>query len=132
MFIGGGSYFFLPYSKDISKELLTTQLVINPLSTTPVYTTGDPSDEYFIYAKSISVDHKPVNLNDSLLSIDKEGFEGTKFSTITPCTTQETSTYNSLVSAFTKAAELRKMKSVASVAPFGACFKSKNVAKSQT
>ncbi|KAK1371934.1 hypothetical protein POM88_038026 [Heracleum sosnowskyi] len=47
--------------------------------------------------------------------------------------TKETSIYNNLVSAFTKAASLRKMENVASFASFGACFESsENVAKRQT
>lgn len=132
MFICGWPYILLPYSKDIAKELITTQLSINPISTTLVYTTGDPSDEYSIDVKSISVHNKPVTINASLLSINKEGYGGTKFSTITPYTKLETSIYSSLVSAFSKTAALRKMKNVALVVPFGACFNAKNIDKSQT
>ncbi|KAK1351736.1 Basic 7S globulin [Heracleum sosnowskyi] len=132
MFIGGGPYYFQPYGKDIAKELITTKLVINPVSTYPIYSVGDASDEYFIDVTSISVDNKLVSVNATLLSIDKEGNGGTKLSTVTPFTKLQTSIYKSLVSDFKKAAALRKMKRVASVAPFGACFKASTVPKSQT
>ncbi|WOH08442.1 hypothetical protein DCAR_0727883 [Daucus carota subsp. sativus] len=132
MFIGGGPYFFPPYNKNIAKQLLTTKLVINPVSTAPVSSEGDHSDEYFIDVTSISVDNRPVTVNASLLSIDKNGEGGTKLSTVTPFTKLETSMYKVLVSDFKKAAALRKMKRVASVAPFSACFRAISVAKSQT
>ncbi|KAK1371949.1 Xyloglucan-specific endoglucanase inhibitor protein 2 [Heracleum sosnowskyi] len=132
MFVGRGPYFFPPYLKDIANELIKTQLVVNPLSTAPVYHTGDPSYDYFINVKSIKVDHKPISFNSSLLFINEEGYGGTTFSTLTPFTKLDTSIYESLVSAFTKAAALRKMKRVSSVAPFGACYKAKSVARSQT
>ena len=44
----------------------------------------------------------------------------------------ETSIFKALVNDFTKAAALREMKTVASVAPFGACFSSQTIAKDQT
>lgn len=132
IFIGGGKYIYPPYYKDIATELSTTPLMTNPVSTAPAYTEGDPSDEYFIYVKSISVDHKVVAVNSSLLSIDKQGNGGTKLSTIIPYTKLETSIYKALVDNFNKAAALRKIKRVASVEPFGACFSSKSIATSQT
>ncbi|XP_074324169.1 putative aspartic proteinase GIP2 [Apium graveolens] len=132
MFIGGGPYFFQPYSKNVAKELITTKLVINPVSTYPIYTEGDASDEYFIDVTSFKVDNKLVSINATLLSITKEGNGGTKLSTVSPFTKLETSIYKSLVSDFKKAAALRRMKRVASVAPFKACFKATSIAKSQT
>lgn len=132
MFIGGGPYWYPPYRKDIAKELITTPLVINPVSTAPSYRLGEPSDEYFIDVTSIRVDHKLLSIKPSLLSINKKGDGGTKFSTITPFTTLQSSVYKTLVKNFVKAAASRKMKRVASIAPFGACFSSKSIAKSQT
>ncbi|XP_017216756.1 probable aspartic proteinase GIP2 [Daucus carota subsp. sativus] len=132
MFIGGGPYYFPPYTKNIATQLLTTKLVINPVSTAPIYTEGDHSDEYFIDVTSISVDNRPVSVNASLLSIDMNGYGGTKFTTVTPYTKLETSIYKALVGDFKKAASLRKMKRVASVAPFSACFRASSVATSQT
>uniref|UniRef100_A0A164TFG6 Peptidase A1 domain-containing protein n=1 Tax=Daucus carota subsp. sativus TaxID=79200 RepID=A0A164TFG6_DAUCS len=132
MFIGGGPYMFPPYSKDIAKELIITPLVINPQSTAPLYAVGESSKEFFINVKSIVVDGKPVEFNSSLLSFDEEGAGGTKISSITPFTYLETSIFKALVNDFTKAAALREMKTVASVAPFGACFSSQTIAKGQT
>ncbi|KAK1351734.1 Basic 7S globulin [Heracleum sosnowskyi] len=132
MFVGGGPYMFPPYSKDIAEELISTPLLINPQSTAPLYAEGEPSKEYFIDVKSIAVDGKLVEFNSSLLSINEVGDGGTKFTSIFPFTYLETSIYKALVRDFTKAAELRKMKRVASVAPFGACFSSKTAIKSQT
>ncbi|KAL8110995.1 putative aspartic proteinase GIP2 [Apium graveolens] len=132
MFIGGRPYTFPPYNKDIGRELITAKLVSYPVSTAVFYTVGDPLDKYYIDVKSISVDHKLVSFNSSLLSIDKEGTGGTTLSTVTPYTQLETSIYKALVSAFTKAAAFRKMKKVKPVAPFGACYKAKSIAKSQT
>lgn len=132
MFVGGGPYMFPPYSKDIAEELISTPLLVNPQSTAPLYAAGEPSKEYFIDVKSIAVDGKLVEFNSSLLSINQVGDGGTKFTSIFPFTYLETSIYKALVSDFTKAAALRKMKRVASVAPFGACFSSKSIAKSQT
>ncbi|XP_074322108.1 putative aspartic proteinase GIP2 [Apium graveolens] len=133
MFIGGGPYIFPPYSRDIAEELISTPLVINRQSTAPLYALGEPSKEYFIDVKSIAVDGKRVvDFNSSLLSINEVGDGGTKFTSIFPYTYLETSIYKALVSDFTKAAALRKMKTVASVAPFGACFSLKSIAKSQT
>ncbi|KAK1371964.1 Aspartic peptidase [Heracleum sosnowskyi] len=86
----------------------------------------------FVDVTYIKVDHKPVSFNSSLLSINEDGYGGTLFSTITPYTKLETSIYEGLVSAFTKAAAFKKMKRVSSVAPFGACYKAKTIAKSQT
>ncbi|WOH03280.1 hypothetical protein DCAR_0622676 [Daucus carota subsp. sativus] len=132
MFIGGKPYFYPPYNKDIGRELITAKLVRYPVSTANVFSVGDPLDEYFIDVKSISVDHKIVAFNASLLSINEEGTGGTTLSAVTPYTTLVTPIYESLLSAFTKAAALRKMKKVSAVAPFGACYKAKSVAKSQT
>ncbi|KAK1371947.1 Extracellular dermal glycoprotein [Heracleum sosnowskyi] len=132
MFIGGRPYTFPPYYKDIGRELITAKLVSYPVNTRRVFNVGDPFDEYFIDVKSISVDHKLVSFNASLLSIDEEGYGGTTLSTVTPYTQLEASIYEGLVSAFTKAAAFRKMKRVSSVAPFGACYNAKSIAKSQT
>ncbi|KAM7466718.1 hypothetical protein LguiB_014280 [Lonicera macranthoides] len=97
---------------------MSTPLIINPVSTAPVSTEGDPSDEYFIGVKSIRVDGKVVNFDNSLLTINKNGNGGTKLSTITLYTVLQSSIHKALVSTFVMAAKARKMKRVASVAPF--------------
>lgn len=124
MFFGDGPYVLLP-NNDVSKSLIYTPLIKNPVSTASAYTQGDPSAEYFIDVKSIKINGKVVPLNQTLLSIDHKGFGGTKISTVNPYTIMETSIYNAVIKAFIK--ELANVPRVASVAPFGACFSSKNI-----
>ncbi|KAK2966875.1 hypothetical protein RJ640_028885 [Escallonia rubra] len=133
IFIGGGPYYMLPYG-DVSKELMTTPLILNPVNNSPtrVGESNVHSDEYFIGVKSIHVDRKHVSFKESLLSINKKGIGGTKLSTLAPYTILQTSIYKALVKDFVKAAASRKIKRVTSVAPFGACFSSKTIASSQT
>ena len=78
IFIGGGPYYMLPYTKNVSELLITTPLIINPVSTAPIYSVGDPSDEYFIGVKSIKIDGQIVEFKTSLLSIDKKELVGLK------------------------------------------------------
>ncbi|GMY27519.1 basic 7S globulin-like [Fagus crenata] len=132
IFIGGGPYYMLPYPKDASELLITTPLIINPVSTAPLYSEGDPSDEYFIGVNSIKIGGKVVKFKTSLLSIDKKGFGGTKISTINPYTTLHTSIYKAVVKDFVNKAASRKITRVASVAPFGACFSSKTIASTES
>uniref|UniRef100_A0A7N2LUB6 Peptidase A1 domain-containing protein n=1 Tax=Quercus lobata TaxID=97700 RepID=A0A7N2LUB6_QUELO len=47
IFIGGGPYYMLPYTKNVSKLLITTSLIIDPVSTAPVY-----SEDFFKKAAS--------------------------------------------------------------------------------
>ncbi|XP_077243435.1 putative aspartic proteinase GIP2 isoform X1 [Tasmannia lanceolata] len=126
MFFGDGPYILLP-NNDISKLLTYTSLFINPVSTSGVSSQGEPSDEYFIGVKSIKINEKNVILNTSLLSINNDGFGGTKISTVNHYTTLETSIYEAITKAFIREAKSRKITQVASIAPFGACFSSKTV-----
>lgn len=123
-FFGDGPYVLLP-GIDVSKYLIYTPLIINPVSTSSSSFEGEPSAEYFIGVKSIEINGKAVPLNSSLLSINKQGFGGTKISTVVPYTVMETSIYNAVTNAFMK--ELARVPRVAPVAPFGACFKSTNI-----
>ena len=132
IFIGGGPYYMLPYTKNVSELLITTPLIINPVSTAPIYSVGDPSDEYFIGVNSIKIGGKVVKFKTSLLSIDKKGVGGTKISTINPYTILHTSIYKAVVKDFVNKAASRKITRVASVAPFGACFSSKTIASTES
>ncbi|KAK3019838.1 hypothetical protein RJ639_004083 [Escallonia herrerae] len=130
VFLGGGSYYIFDHPtenpKDYSKSLISTPLITNPVNTAPICSKGDPSDEYFVGVKSISVNDQPVPFKTSLLSIDKKGVGGTILSTIIPYTVLHTTIYKALASA------LKKIKRVPSVAPLGACFSSRTIASSQT
>ncbi|OIW03522.1 hypothetical protein TanjilG_31035 [Lupinus angustifolius] len=129
LIIGGGPYYLPP--DDDSKFLNYTPLVINRHSTGPIYN-NDPSSEYFIRVISIKVDDKVVNFNSTLLYNNKKGHGGTKLSTVIPYTKLHTSIYQSLVNDFVNKAELRKIKRVKEVAPFGACFDANTIGKTIT
>ena len=126
IFYGDGPYVLLP-NIDASQSLKYTPLFINPVSTASAYSQGEPSAEYFIGVKSINVSDKAVPINTTLLSIDSEGFGGTKISTVNPYTVLQTSIYNALTKAFINEAAARNITRVASVAPFDVCFSTKNV-----
>ncbi|KAJ4722374.1 basic 7S globulin-like [Melia azedarach] len=130
IFIGGGPYYMPPL--DASKFLTKTPLIINPVSTAVIYSEGDPSYEYFIDVKSIRIDGKVVSFNTTLLSFDKQGMGGTKLSTIIPYTVLHSAIYKALIRDFVKKAAAKKIRRVAAVAPFGACFSSKNIASTKT
>ncbi|XP_071740515.1 probable aspartic proteinase GIP2 [Rutidosis leptorrhynchoides] len=115
IFFGNGPYSFLTY----------TPLIVNPVSES--WFTGDASPKYFIGVKSINVNKKRVNgFNEGLLSINGNGLGGTSISTADPYTVLESSIYNALVDAFVTAMP-KKVQRVPNVAPFGACFSSKDI-----
>lgn len=117
-------------TQHVPKNLKTTPLIVNPVSTASAYTTGDASYEYFIDVKSVRIDGKVVNIKPSLLSIDKKGNGGTKLSTMMPFTQLHTSVYKPFVREFIKQAANRKMKRVASLTPFESCYDSRTVHRS--
>ncbi|KAF8016935.1 hypothetical protein BT93_H2203 [Corymbia citriodora subsp. variegata] len=127
LYIGGGPYLRPPIKKDLAKSLLRSPLLINPVSTAPVYTEGDPSDEYFIDVTAIKIDFAPISFKSSILVIDKNGVGGTKLATLTPYTVLHSAIFKPLVREFTKKAMDRKIKKAAPVVPFGACFDAKTV-----
>ncbi|XAR61219.1 Nepenthesin [Bertholletia excelsa] len=120
IFFGESPYKFLP-NVDVS-SLTYTPLFINPVSTAGTSTQGEPSAEYFIGVKSIKVDNKTLTLNQSLLTIDENGFGGTKISTVVPYTVLESSIYKALTDAYISTAAAWNISRVAAVAPFGVCF----------
>ncbi|KAM5569289.1 putative aspartic proteinase GIP2 [Rosa sericea] len=124
IFFGESPYVFLP-GVDVSKSLMFTKLILNPVSTAGGYFAGDASSEYFIGVKSIKVNEKVVPFNTTLLAIDQEGYGGTRISTLKPYTVLETSIYKAVVNAFVKS--LAHIPRVKSVAPFGACYNSKRI-----
>lgn len=115
--------------RDVSKFLKTTPLVVNPVATGPVSVSGVPSYEYFIDVKSIRIDGSVVNLKPSLLSIDKKGNGGTKISTMTPFTELQSTVYKTFLRQFIKQAAGKKLKRVASVPPFDACYDSSSITR---
>ncbi|KAE9599044.1 hypothetical protein Lal_00044111 [Lupinus albus] len=117
--------------KDVSKFVFkTTPLIVNPVATGPVSEQGVPSKEYFIDVKSVNIDGHVVNLKPSLLSINNKGNGGTKISTTSPFTELESTVHKTFIREFLKKASDRKLKKVASVAPFEACFDSNTIGNS--
>lgn len=111
-----------------ASELLTfTPLLINPVSTASAHSQGEASSEYFIGVKSIRIDDTLVSLNTSLLSINEQGYGGTKISTVNPYTVLESSIYKAVTEAFIKASASRNISRVGGVAPFEVCFSRENV-----
>ncbi|KAF7804763.1 basic 7S globulin [Senna tora] len=123
---GDGPYVFLP-NVDASQLLTFTPLIKNPVSTASAYSQGDPSSEYFIGVKSIRIDENLVPINTTLLSINKEGFGGTKISTVDPYTVLEASIFKAVTQAFINASAARNITRVSGVAPFEVCFSRENV-----
>ncbi|KAL8222854.1 hypothetical protein R6Q57_020253 [Mikania cordata] len=121
VFFGDGPYRFL-LNTDASSNLIYTPLIKNPVSTASAYTEGDASSDYFIGVTSIRVGEKVVPLNKTLLTINREGYGGTKISTVTPYTVLHTMIYKAVIKAFGNA--LSGVPKVAPVAPFGLCFNS--------
>ncbi|KAK4855732.1 hypothetical protein QYF36_010320 [Acer negundo] len=115
VFFGDGPYNFLP-GTDVSKSLIYTPLILNPVST---------STDYFIGVKSIKVNDIAVKVNTALLSINEEGFGGTKISTVNPYTVLETSIYNAFTTAFIKATA--NITRVSPVSPFTVCYNSTSI-----
>jgi hypothetical protein len=109
VFFGDGPYHVLNphYYFDVSMyRLIYTPLILNRVSTAS-------ASEYFIGVKSIKINGKVVPLNASLLSIDKEGYGGTKISTVDRYTVMETTIYKAVIKAFVR--ELENVTRVAGV-----------------
>ncbi|KAK7303255.1 hypothetical protein RJT34_14157 [Clitoria ternatea] len=120
------------HPQDVSKYVQTTPLILNPFDTGPNFEEGTPSTEYFIDVKSVKVDGQVVDLKPSLLSMDKKGNGGTKISTITRFSELQSFVYKPFVRDFLKKAADRRLKRVASVPPFEACFDSRSIGNSVT
>ncbi|CAN1129433.1 Probable aspartic proteinase GIP2 [Linum perenne] len=97
----------------MTNSALLESLVFTPLLTNP----GEASADYFVGVKSIKV-------NSTLLSIDGQGYGGTKISTVHPYTVLESSIYDAVSSAFVdQAARARyNLRRVVWAGPFGVCF----------
>lgn len=115
----------------VSDQSLTyTPLFINPVSDRSGY--YPLSTEYFIGLKSIKINRKALSFNTSLLTFNREGYGGTKISSVNPYTVLQTSIYKAFVAAFINEAATMDVTRVASVAPFDVCFSSNNVVKGTT
>ncbi|KAL2493195.1 Eukaryotic aspartyl protease family protein [Abeliophyllum distichum] len=129
--IGGGPY-KAPF-QELSKSLISSPLIRNPVEISPTEKIENSSVEYFINVKSIIVGNKTLSLNTTLLSFDKNGNGGTNLRTVKPYTILHRSIFRALVNEFVKEATTNyNIKRVASVAPFGVCFDLETIANSKT
>ncbi|XP_062024832.1 probable aspartic proteinase GIP1 [Rosa rugosa] len=111
---------------DVSKSLIYTPLVLNPVTRTVVK--YGPSDEYFIGLTAIKVNGKTVPLNNTLLSIDQDsGFGGTTLTTDAPYTVMETSIFKAFVELFVRESSALNLTRTNVVKPFGVCYLAKDI-----
>lgn len=99
LWIGGGPYYYMPFSKDVTTIFASTPLI------------SSNSGEYLIDVKSIQIGGKNIPILHGT----------TKISTLAPYTVLHTSIYKALLAVFTGSA---KMVKAPAVKPFGACFRS--------
>ncbi|XAR57198.1 Nepenthesin [Bertholletia excelsa] len=121
IFVGDGSY-LLPPNTNASTSLMYTPLIHNPVSTACTYNEGDSSFEYLIGVTSIAIAGKPVKINTTFLTINEEGYGGTKISTVDRHTVMETSIYKAVTEAFVKELKARNVTQVKAVQPFKLCY----------
>lgn len=125
---GDSNYLFYPdynTSKTInlSSIFTCTRLVVNPVSTSKIYETGEASADYFVDLQSVMVNNKIVPINSSLLTFNEWGFGGTKLSTVNPYSVLEASIYSAFVKLFDdEIIATRNISKVAAVEPFAECY----------
>ncbi|XP_022769832.1 basic 7S globulin-like [Durio zibethinus] len=122
-----GPYYFSSQKIDVSKSLVYTPLILNPVGSTVITYAGEPSDEYYINVTSINVNGKPIQINSSSLTVDENGFGGTKLSTATPYTVLETSIYNALTDAFENESSALNLTVTNAVKPFSVCYSAADI-----
>ncbi|GJT41576.1 basic 7S globulin-like protein [Tanacetum coccineum] len=122
-----GPYYFTS-GIDLSSHLIYTPLIVNPIGFTIITYYNYPSAEYFIGLTSIKINDKQVDINPSLLTIDNDGFGGTRLSTITPYTTLHTSIYRPFIQLFINESRALNLSiSTNPVSPFEVCFNASDV-----
>ncbi|KAL5995888.1 hypothetical protein ACLOJK_025961 [Asimina triloba] len=131
IFFGDEPYVLRP-GIDVSKSLIYTPLLTNPVSLAGVSADGEPSSEYFIGVKSIKVRGKSIAFDKTLLSINKtDGSGGTKISTSRPYTVLHSAIFQPLAKEFIRAAEAMNVTQVVATGAFDICFKSENMASTR-
>ncbi|RZC55377.1 hypothetical protein C5167_014233 [Papaver somniferum] len=118
-----GPFIFHP-EIDLSNSLVYTPLILNPVSHTVMTYHKIPSPEYYIGVSSVRVNGKPVLINEKLLTIDENGYGGTKINSVVPYTTMESSIYRAFTKMFIQEAALMNLTMTKPVRPYGVCFKS--------
>ncbi|XP_057438800.1 probable aspartic proteinase GIP1 [Lotus japonicus] len=127
-----GPYFSSSSKIDLSKSLNYTPLVTNPVGDTVVTDNSQPSDEYFINVTSIRINGVQLPINQSILTVDQNGYGGTKISTSNPYTVLESSIYKAFVELFVNQSSTAfKLTVTEAVAPFGACYHAEDLTETR-
>lgn len=121
-----GPYIFSP-GVDLSKSLVYTELILNPVGSTVISYNQQPSDEYYINLTSIKVNGKPIEINISQLLIDENGYGGTKLSTDTSYSTLESSIYKAFVEAFVNESAALNLTGTSRIKPFDVCYQASDI-----
>ncbi|KAI3834784.1 hypothetical protein MKX03_037918 [Papaver bracteatum] len=119
IFIGGGPYIMQP-GNDLSTSLTYTPFYTNP--------TAFSTSEYYIQVNSIKIGEEKIPVYSN--STEYRFRVLTTINTLIPYTVMRTSIYNQFTSIFTEQAKAMNIARVVSVAPFGACFDSRNISGS--
>ncbi|KAJ6422283.1 hypothetical protein OIU84_027272 [Salix udensis] len=133
LFGSKGPYNFLQ-GIDLSKSLVYTPLIFNPLGRDSDSNNHRLSPEYYVGLTSIKVNGKMVALNKALLAIDgQSGSGGTRISTIVPYTKLQSSIYKAFTLAFLKeaASPSFNLTTTKPVKPFGVCYPASAVKNTQ-
>lgn len=122
-----GPYKFSP-NVDLSKSLIYTPLLFNPVSAS-IYTYWLPSYEYYIALSAIRINAKTVPFNTSLLPFEPiHGGGGTKISTSATYALLQASIYRAFAAAFAKESAALNFTATDPVKPFGLCYAAESVA----
>ncbi|KAG6738661.1 hypothetical protein POTOM_058283 [Populus tomentosa] len=124
LFGSKGPYNFL-HGIDLSKSLLYTPLIFNPLGRDSDPNTHRLSPEYYVGLTAIKVNGKMVAFNKALLAIDDQsGSGGTRISTLVPYTKLQSSIYKAFTLAFLKeaASSAFNLTTTKPVKPFRVCY----------
>ncbi|KAL9344987.1 hypothetical protein Peur_062662 [Populus x canadensis] len=133
LFGSKGPYNFL-HGIDLSKSLLYTPLIFNPLGRDAVPNTHTLSPEYYVGLTAIKVNGKMVAFNKTLLPIDgQSGSGGTRISTVVPYTKLQSSIYKAFTLAFLReaASSAFNLTTTKPIKPFSVCYPASAVKTTQ-
>lgn len=115
-------YYFLP-GIDVSDHLYYTPIFSHrALISTTKANTKHYENAYYIGVKSININGRPIIINPKLLTVDENGYGGTRISTINPYTVLEQSIFISLTEAFKKESKTMMLRPFKPVKPFRLCY----------
>lgn len=126
-FFGSRGPYIFSSKIDLSKSLIYTPLILNPVGDTVITYNARPSDEYFIQLSSIRVNGKSIPVNGSLLGIDENGFGGCKISTATPYTILESSIYKAFTQLFVNESSAFNLTGTSAAEPFNVCYPARDL-----